>query len=56
MNRQIFFAQGVADTPLVVFDTSQVPFQAVAIDLGLETDLVVLSLFGTGIRWFWRWA
>ena len=41
-------AKGV-DTPLAVFDTSQVPFQAVPIDLGSETDLVVLSLFGTGI-------
>ena len=40
------------DTPLVVFDTSQVPFQAVPLDLGSETDLVVLSLFGTGIRGF----
>ena len=41
-------AMGV-DTPLAVFDASQVPFQHVPIDLGSETDLVVLSLFGTGI-------
>ena len=39
-----------ADTPLPVFDAGQVPFQAVPIDLGSDTDLVVLSLFGTGIR------
>ena len=42
----------LVDTPVPVFDTSQFPFEAVPIDLGVETDIVVLSLFGTGIRGF----
>ena len=42
----------LVDTPLPVFDTSRFPFEAVPIDLGAETDIAVLSLFGTGIRGF----
>lgn len=42
-------SQGV-DTPLNVFQPDVFPFVAAPIDLGAEGDLVVLSLFGTGIR------
>lgn len=41
-----------ADTPLDVFQPGVFPFEASALDLGSETDLVVLSVFGTGIRGF----
>ena len=40
----------LVDTPVAVFDTSVAPFQPMPIDLGVETDIVVLSLFGTGLR------
>ncbi len=40
----------LVDTPLTVIDTSAVPFQPAPIDLGAATDIVVLSLFGTGLR------
>jgi uncharacterized protein (TIGR03437 family) len=36
--------------PVARFDPSQNRFVAVPIDLGPETDQVILSLFGTGIR------
>ncbi len=42
----------LVDTPLQVFNPAGFPFEAVPLDLGSETDLVVLSLFGTGIRGF----
>ena len=44
-------ANGV-DTPLDVFKPGVFPFEAAALDLGGDTDLVVLSVFGTGIRGF----
>ena len=42
----------LVDTLVPVFDVSTTPFQATPIDLGAETDIVVLSLFGTGLRNF----
>jgi uncharacterized protein (TIGR03437 family) len=40
------------DTPLQVFNPAGFPFEPLPLDLGADTDLVVLSLFGTGIRDF----
>ncbi len=40
------------DTSLDVFKPGVFPFEASALDLGGETDLVVLSVFGTGMRGF----
>jgi uncharacterized protein (TIGR03437 family) len=37
---------------LDVFKPGVFPFEASALDLGGETDLVVLSVFGTGMRGF----
>ena len=42
----------LVDTPLQVFDPSGFPFEATPLNLGSDTDLAVLSLFGTGIRNF----